>query len=109
MTASGSETVLHSFGDLDSAGTLDGLFPNGLIQGSDGNFYGCTQHRGTLNIGTVFKVTPSGTQTLVHSFSTGGTDAAEPVVLLQGSDGAIYGAAASGGANATGAIFRIAP
>ena len=105
LTPAGVETVLYSF-----AAPVNGINPTprgSLIQGTDGNFYGCTQHGGTLNVGTVFKLTPAGVQTLVHSFSAGGTDAAEPGVLLQGSDGAIYGAATSGGANATGAIFRI--
>lgn len=107
VTPAGLETVLYSFGP--AVNSINPTPRGALIQASDGNFYGCTQHGGTLNIGTVFKLTPAGAQTLVHSFSAGGADAAEPVVLLQGSDGALYGAATSGGANGTGAIFRISP
>jgi uncharacterized repeat protein (TIGR03803 family) len=64
-------------------------------------------HGGTLNLGTVFKLTTTGVYTLVHSFAAGGTNAAGPV-LLQVANGEIYGAASSGGAHSSGAIFKIA-
>jgi uncharacterized repeat protein (TIGR03803 family) len=105
VTPSGSETVIYSF---DPQVNRISPRPIGtLIQGSDGNLYGCTQHSGTLNVGTVFKMTTAGVHTILHSFTAQGTDAAEPGVLLQVQNGDIYGAAASGGANGTGAIFKI--
>src|ERR1700722_14670772 len=51
ITPSGNFMVLYSFG-----GGIDGSYPNSLIQGSDGNFYGTT-------VGTIFRMTPSGTLT----------------------------------------------
>ena len=105
ITPAGVETVLYSF-DPPSIGVSP--TPKGaLIQGSDGNLYGCTQHGGTLNLGTVFKLTTSGVYTLVHAFAAQGNDAAGPVMLLQVANGDIYGAASSGGAHGSGAIFRI--
>jgi uncharacterized repeat protein (TIGR03803 family) len=107
VTPAGVETILYSF-DAPTSGVNP--TPRGaLIQGNDGNLYGCTQHSGTLNIGTVFKLTPAGVHSIVHSFAAGSTDAAEPGVLLQIASGDIYGAAMSGGAHASGAIFKITP
>jgi uncharacterized repeat protein (TIGR03803 family) len=105
ITPAGNLTVIYSF---DAAVNSVVPRPTGtLIQAADGNLYGCTSHGGTLNIGTVFKLTLAGVHTIVHSFAAGGTDAAGPVSLLQVANGDLYGAAASGGANATGAIFKI--
>src|SRR5450755_361730 len=56
-------TVLHSF-----TGNVGGQPHAGLVQGSDGNFCGATQNGGTGNLGTVFKITPSGTLTTLYSF-----------------------------------------
>jgi len=57
-------TVLHAF-----AGS-DGRYPlAGLVEGSDGNFYGTTTHGGASDNGTVFKITPAGTLTTLHSFA----------------------------------------
>src|SRR5262249_16765667 len=81
LTPAGVETVLYSFGP--PVNSINPTPRGALNQGSDGDFYGCTQHGGTLNVGPVFKLTPSGVQTRVHSFTAGGTDAAEPGVLLQ--------------------------
>ena len=66
ITPAGVYTVLHHF----AGGTNDGAWPvSGLIQGTDGNFYGTTKGGGASAFGTVFRMTPSGTVTLVHSFS----------------------------------------
>src|ERR1700694_4840528 len=56
--------VLHTF---PTPGGLRPFAP--LIQATDGNFYGTTQAGGASNVGTVFKITPSGTKTVIHSFS----------------------------------------
>jgi uncharacterized repeat protein (TIGR03803 family) len=73
ITPSGTETVLYSF-----AGASDGANPEaGLIQGSDGNFYGTTLQGGAGGLGTVFKVAPSGTETVLHAFA-GSSDGANP-------------------------------
>ena len=108
ITSSGTETVLYSFGS--QAG--DGVGPKGsLIQASDGNFYGMTAAGGANGAGTVFEVTPSGTETVLHSFggTVGGVaDGATPYGdLLQASDGNLYGMTSAGGANGTGVVFEI--
>ena len=104
LTPGGLETVLYSFGPPVSS---KNPMPTALILGSDGNLYGGTTYGGTYNIGMIFKITPSGTFSVVHSFSAGGVDAAYPDVLVQGADGNLYGSALAGGANGGGAIFKI--
>ncbi|MBL9114870.1 MAG: hypothetical protein JNJ83_07655 [Verrucomicrobiaceae bacterium] len=78
----------------------------GLVQGSDGNFYGTTDEGGESNNGTVFKVTASGTLTVLHSFNriTGIQPNAE---LVEGSDGNFYGTTYAGGASGYGTVFKI--
>jgi uncharacterized repeat protein (TIGR03803 family) len=104
-----SEAVLHSF-DL-----ADGADPAGMIQGSDGNFYGTTFENGPTGLGTVFKLTASGTLTTLYAFgSLAGDGVAPSGGLIQGSDGNFYGTTAGGGANADaigagGTVFKITP
>jgi uncharacterized repeat protein (TIGR03803 family) len=96
--------TLHSF-DL-----TDGASPNGgLIQATDGDFYGTTSSGGankntscnTGACGTIFKITPTGTLTTLHSFDY--TDGANPgAALIQASDGNFYG-------TTSGTIFKITP
>ena len=69
-------TILHNFGD----GTVlnDGEYPTGsLAIGSDGTLYGFTDLGGASNHGTVFKITPAGKETVLHSFA-GGSDGSGP-------------------------------
>ena len=82
--------------------------PSGLIQGSDGNFYGTTGQNGASGAGTVFKMDASGTVTTLHSFT--GPDGVRPLAaLVQGSDGNFYGATTFGGASGLGTVFKITP
>jgi uncharacterized repeat protein (TIGR03803 family) len=105
ITAAGAETVLYSF-----AGGTDGSQPQAaLIQGVDGNFYGTSLGGGVHGKGTLFKVTPSGIETLLYSF-TGGTDGGEPqAALIKGVDGNFYGTTSAGGASGQGTVFRLTP
>jgi uncharacterized repeat protein (TIGR03803 family) len=79
---------------------------SGLTLGTDGNFYGTTA--AGVGFGTVFKITPTGTLTVLHTFtdSDGSTPFAPPI---QGTDGNFYGATTYGGANEVGAIYKITP
>ena len=103
LTPAGEETVVYSF----TGGTSDGAVAASLIQGGDGNFYGVTAYGGTANGGTVFKVTPLGTETVLHAF-TGGSDGAVPQTsLLQGHDGNLYGTTPLGGSSSGGVLFQV--
>jgi len=100
-------SVLYSFG---TTGSTDGRYPNaGLIQGSDGNFYGTTPNGGTGSMGTVFRVTPAGVEAVLYSFGPpSGKDAVNPfAALVQANDGNFYGVTVGGGANNTGTVFRV--
>jgi uncharacterized repeat protein (TIGR03803 family) len=99
ITPSGTLTTLHSFD-----GTDGGEPYAGLVQATDGNFYGTTSG-GDIGKGTVFKITPSGTLTTLHTFD--GTDGYAPEAgLVQGTDGNFYGTTASGGALGYGTVFK---
>jgi uncharacterized repeat protein (TIGR03803 family) len=104
VTPSGDEVVLYSF-----TGGADGAVPYGpLIQASDGNLYGMTSSGGAQGRGVVFKITLSGTETVLHSFAAGGTDGENPVGgLIQATDGNFYGMTPLGGTENSGVIFRI--
>lgn len=83
-----------------------GGFPQSIVQGADGNFYGSTAVRSGTSFGTVFKITPGGTLTTLHSFSR--TDGSEPIgALVQGRDGNFYGTTLEGGASNLGTFFKI--
>jgi len=105
ITPSGTLTTLHGFCYLCAEGNEPRA---GLIVGTDGNFYGTTGGGGANGDGTVFKITPSGTLTTLHSFDS--TDGASPVAaLVLGTDGNFYGTTQFGGANIYGTVFKITP
>src|SRR5579864_4865163 len=91
----------------------DGSFPQGLIEGADGNFYGIASEGGTgLNSpGSVFKITPSGQFTLLYSFAElpDGSlpNGAAATSLVEGMDGNLYGLTLVDGANGVGTAFRL--
>jgi uncharacterized repeat protein (TIGR03803 family) len=103
----GAESVLHSF----TGGGSDGDNPHtGLIQASDGNFYGITTGGGAPNEGTVFRITPAGSETVLYVFIGGIGDGAWPTAaLIQGSDGNLYGTTTGGGAYGWGTVFKLTP
>ncbi len=99
-------TTLHSFAGQPN----DGANPDaGLVQGSDGNFYGTTYSGGANNKGTVFTITPNGSVTILHSFT--GSDGREPTAgLIQASDGNLYGTTSFDGTGGPGGtVFKITP
>jgi len=107
MTSSGVTLVLHSFNSFLGEGAVPTA---GLVQGTDGNFYGTTVSGGDHFKGTVFKITILGTLTTLHSFSGSPSDGAVPTAgLVQGTDGNFYGTTASGGAHFQGTVFQITP
>jgi len=104
MTPGGSLTTLHSF----SGSGGEGANPlGGLVEGTDGNFYGTTALGGAHFVGTLLKITPAGSLTTLHSFSGSDGEGAAPVsAVVQGSDGNFYGTTALGGAHYWGTVFK---
>jgi uncharacterized repeat protein (TIGR03803 family) len=99
LTPQGTFAVLHSFDGNDGKQTTAGL-----VQASDGSFYGVSSAGGTKGFGTLFKITPTGVFTVLHEFSS--TDGTNPeVTLLQHTDGVLYGETYSGGKFGRGTIF----
>jgi uncharacterized repeat protein (TIGR03803 family) len=99
LSPAGEETVLYSFrGLLDG----DGWEPTGLLRDKAGNFYGTTIMGGQgyctcCGCGVVFKVDPTGTETVLYAF-TGGTDGGRPMAgLVRDTAGNLYGTTRLGG------------
>ncbi len=112
ITPSGTLTTLYNFCSQSSC--ADGERPfAGLVQASNGDFYGATGYGGAHGVGTVFKITPSGTLTTLCDFCaarSGCADGVEPTAgLIQATNGNFYGTASDGGANDFGSVFKISP
>jgi uncharacterized repeat protein (TIGR03803 family) len=115
ITPAGVLTILHAFDGTD------GAYPfGGLVQATNGNFYGTTEQGGVgefgVDQGTVFEITPGGTLTTLYGFCSqpGCTDGRFPYAgLVQASNGKLYGTTMNGGdSNACGehgcgSIFEI--
>jgi uncharacterized repeat protein (TIGR03803 family) len=102
-TPSGTVTTLHVF----TGSSTDGSGPRGpLIQGSDGNFYGVTDSGGSFFSGIIFRITPSGGFSLIHSFNPPTDGHNQNGGLIQDSQGNFYGTTQSGGANTVGTVFQ---
>jgi uncharacterized repeat protein (TIGR03803 family) len=113
LTPGGTLTTLYSF--CSQAGCPDGESPYneaGLVQATNGDFYGTTGSGGANGNGTIFKITPSGTLTTLYSFCSqaGCTDGSYPgAPVIQATDGDFYGTTSSDGANHGGTVFKITP
>jgi uncharacterized repeat protein (TIGR03803 family) len=111
ISSGGTFTTLHSFDGSDGSDPV-----GGLIQGSDGEFYGTTAVGGAYGSGTVFKIASSGRLTTLYNFcaQTGCTDGQFPDAgLIQATDGNFYGTTAGGGSQycwydqQAGTVFKI--
>jgi uncharacterized repeat protein (TIGR03803 family) len=103
VSPSGQETVLYNF-----TGGADGGYPYaGVIRDSAGNLYGTTDSGGTSNAGVVFKVSPSGQETVLYNF-TGGADGGYPRAgVIQDSSGNLYGTTLEGGTPGAGVVYKL--
>jgi len=102
---SGNETVLYSF----TGGNDGGFSSAGVIRDAAGNLYGTTTGGGAAGAGVVFKVDPSGNETVRYNF-TGGTDGAIPEAgVIRDSAGNLYGTTAFGGTADLGVVFKLDP
>jgi uncharacterized repeat protein (TIGR03803 family) len=116
VSPSGSLTVLYNF--CSQSGCVDGKYPNSIIPGSDGNFYGTSVgtaysiDNGSLYYvgATLFQLTPAGALTTLYSFCLNGCttvnqDSGAP--LVQDSNGTFYGTTQVGGAAGEGTVFSL--
>jgi uncharacterized repeat protein (TIGR03803 family) len=111
VDSAGNETVLYAF-----AGGADGATPNGTARvavDATGNVYGATVHGGISDEGVVYKVDPSGNETVLHTF-TGDAYGGFPVGVVLDSAGNLYGTASFGGAASQtglqeGVVFKLDP
>ena len=125
ITPSGALTTLYTF--CTQSGCADGTHPyGGMIQATNGDFYGTTENGGNNNpacsfgCGTIFRITPAGSLTTLYSFCSkdGCADGLGATGLVLASNGDLYGTTGGGGAGVNcpayrtsgcGTVFRITP
>jgi uncharacterized repeat protein (TIGR03803 family) len=109
ITPGGTEKVLHTFTAApDGAKPVAGLIDvNGTLYGTTltGGAYSCGSQG---SCGTVFSITPGGTEKVLHSFGDG-TDGAGPRASLVDLNGKLYGTTTRGGEHDDGTVFSITP
>jgi len=105
ITPAGGERLLHHF----ARNSADGINPYASLIRFKGNFYGTTVKGGTANGGTAYKITPAGTETVLHSF-TGGTDGWNPFsAVVVGANNTFYSTTERGGTVDLGTVFKLIP
>jgi uncharacterized repeat protein (TIGR03803 family) len=104
IDTAGKETVLYSF-----TGGADAAHPQaGLVLDAQGNLYGTTIGGGAYGVGTVFKVDPTGAETVLHSFSNSPDGAYPQAGLVLDAQGNLYGTTYGGGnAYSYGTVFKV--
>ena len=105
ITPGGTLTTLYRFSGPDGATPIAGL-----IQASDGSFYGTAYAGGANSVGTIFNITSAGTLTVLYNFCAKPScaDGANPRgALVQGTDGSFYGTTSAGGTGNVGTVFKI--
>jgi uncharacterized repeat protein (TIGR03803 family) len=98
---------LYSFG-----GGTDGADPGDSLLDVGGTFYGTTESGGTSELGTVFKITPAGAETVLYNFSGAGKDGGGPSAGLINVNGTFYGVTGAGydkNGAFSGTLFSITP
>jgi uncharacterized repeat protein (TIGR03803 family) len=108
MTVGGKITTLYTF--CRATPCTDGQNPFGIIQASDGNFYGTTSAGGKFNAGTIFSIGSTGTIKSLYSFCARAkcADGSVPVhPPIQGSDGNFYGTTTQGGPSEGGVVYEL--
>jgi uncharacterized repeat protein (TIGR03803 family) len=109
MTLSGKITTIYTF-KCSGSTCANGELPTGISLGSDGNFYGTTTFGGANINGVLFKISPAGKFTLLHTFcsSTNCSDGQIPVFPpFQGTDGNFYGTTNGGGSFGVGVVYKL--
>jgi uncharacterized repeat protein (TIGR03803 family) len=105
ITTSGTEELIYSF-----AGKPDGEGPAANLVGLNGTLYGTTEHGGnSKDDGTVFSISPSGTERVIYRFRGYPKDGAHPLAGLVYDNGTFYGTTRDDGANGYGTVFSVTP
>jgi uncharacterized repeat protein (TIGR03803 family) len=107
VTFSGKEKVLYEF-----KGGNDGEDPKAGLTPVNDRLYGTTQYGGTREGGTVFSITPSGNERIVHTFGARTSQLSDgyfPEAHMTLLKGELYGTTAEGGAYGLGVVFAISP
>jgi uncharacterized repeat protein (TIGR03803 family) len=105
ITTSGTESVLYSF----KGGSHDGYGSTAGLLNVNGTLYGTTLGGGATDNGTVFAITTSGAETVLHSFKGGSGDGSKPYAGLINVKGTLYGTTTGGGAQSDGTVFSLKP
>jgi uncharacterized repeat protein (TIGR03803 family) len=105
ITTSGQTDWLYSF--LGKPG--DGASPHAGLVNLNGSLYGTTSSGGATNHGTVFSITTSGTEAVLHNFVSGHRSGAYPDARLIKVRGTLYGTTAKGGSYVQGTVFSLTP
>ena len=109
MSPKGATTTLYNFENTSAQGCEPA---DGLVLGPGGDFYGTALSGGPANDGTIFKMSPSGTLTVLYNFCSESNcaDGSTPNAgMTLGTDGNLYGTTIFGGATNGGTIFQITP
>lgn len=105
LTTNGAQHVIHAFGSGS-----DGANPyNATLVELNGYFYGTTCYGGTHGYGTVFKISTSGTESVVYNFGDTSHDGSCPTAGLVVEHGALYGTTYGGGTDGDGTVFGVNP
>jgi len=108
LDPSGKETVLYTF-----TGGADGATPSGVTRDPEGNLYGATNGGGVaagyFGFGVVYRLDPSGHQTVLHRFTSGADGATPNAGLVRDWAGNLYGTAYGGGSDGQGVIYKLDP
>jgi uncharacterized repeat protein (TIGR03803 family) len=106
----GVESILYTF-----TGGADGGSPYQVILDSHGNLYGTANNGGdrscvSYGCGVVFKLDPSGTEIVLHTFQGGASDGSGPVAgVIRDAAGNLFGTTERGGASGVGTVYKLDP
>lgn len=104
LTPGGKFTELRRF-DFHDGGPVA---PNGLVESSNGHFYGTSYRGGKFGGGSIFRMNRHGDVTVLYSFSGhDGGPCKHPTKLIEASDGNFYGVTYRGGHAGQGCTYRM--
>lgn len=106
VTPAGAYSTLYNF--CTQQFCPDGVYPMaGLVQATNGIFYGTTSTGGSQGSGTAFGISASGTLNTIYNFRGFAHGSMPEASMIQATDGNLYGLVNEGGDDEDGAIFRV--